>query len=911
MPFTTWFNNKLRPMPVDEPQTPNGTEVLTSSEQEFKTTRTQISRDEFNEYREEMESLLLEANTRSQEAHRQLREQEHRHEKERMNWEERVRSLEWQQSLNSLRNPPSPRPPTSMLPPSPSKRQESSIGVSVKSAASDTSLSSSDVNLGLRKCHVEITLARAQASMALAEWEEMENRSQEAWTIASSLQYEPLIARCHFFLGIAYYGQEKWTRARDAFEFANPCVGVYITARDLELWRQNVHTASEAAHACSIESVPNRLSRSHGKNRGWEDLGNILSAGSIHSVERGSSRGRASTGELSSGSSSPESAIESLPKRSIIPNEVSTRQLLGRILPPFPFLFPTSPSPRSSPSKTLTSSIYSSESDSKRYSMTRGPPLTLLIPNISVPARPRQFRLYTSGDDHYYPNNPLRQGPRLRVIISVRVFPETPITPIAPRPSRLYMPDNAHIALYPQKPFRQGERLRVTIPQPEPQSPPQEGELSESPPPGPAYQLVGYHSMPTHSPVLPPPTPSPFPSSSAGSPPPQLPTKLNPSHRTQGLRVVNQDLPESESSPWNRRTSLDALSHALSGRTQNLRVVNDTEPISEGSPDELSRYIEELSDVQRSRRIDNSAIPRRGLRVVNRTPSTPNDSSEESSELSNLSRGLGITYHTSISESRSDRSLILPERGLRPVLRVVNNTSSDGSSEDLSRLSSLSSTTNHTSISESRSNQKASHNSTVPRRGLRVINRTPSTPNDSYEDLSQLSNLSRDLRTTNHTSTSESPSNRWLIRRESGLRPVLRVINRTPESSPDDQASKQAQDLASPSRTSSSTGGRPRSTGEAVWFPESGGRPRFLESPQEFSNGTFFAGNLIDPSELDLDDTATAREVELEICAYVLQEGSTRQDIRQMVWTPPRQISDSQETSDSGDEAEKIQEQEP
>ncbi|MCJ1463924.1 hypothetical protein MMC07_002533, partial [Pseudocyphellaria aurata] len=178
--------------------------------------------------------------------------------------------------------------------------------------------------------------------MALAEWEEMENRSQEAWTMASSLQYEPLIARCHFFLGIAYYGQEKWTRARDAFEFANPCVGVYVTAGDLELWRQNVHTASEAAHADSIESVPNRLSRRHGKNRGWEDLGNIVSAGSIHSVELGSNRGRASTGELSSGSSSPESAIESLPKRSFVPNEVSTRQLLGRILPPFPFLFPTS-----------------------------------------------------------------------------------------------------------------------------------------------------------------------------------------------------------------------------------------------------------------------------------------------------------------------------------------------------------------------------------------------------------------------------------------------------------------------------------------------------------------------------------------------------------------------------------------
>lgn len=886
--------------------------------------------DEFDEYKEEMKSQLQEANTRTQDAYRQLLEQEQKHEREKLNWHKQSRSV---------KKPSLPRPSRSVQQQtSPCERRESTFRVdtpgdeSLGANQAGGSLPSSRVNLPfkLRKLSTELVLARAEACMILREWDDMERRSKEALGMAAVLQYKPLIARCQFFLGIAFHSQNKWGLATDAFEFAKPCVGVYITARELDAWRQEVDSVMGAPPDFSIESTLSP-SGEYVSNIGWEN-------------------GR----DFSFGGSTPESTINPIPspEESPTPYERSPRPRKSRVLPrtpsttsapthgprrssssdwsnsaTFPRNFPIpsgsdgsirSPRPRWQSESPM--GLQGSEETAVAYlgratpplPMTRGPRLSS---DISFPVHPRRSRLYTPGDDHIDPPNPLRQGPRLRLIIPVKTFPGPgPISPIGLRPSRIYMPDKPEIGLYPLKPFRQGKRLKLIIPPYEPQSPPL--EVISSPR---SQTLVGWHSIPTHSPVLPPPTPPPFSNSSSDEYSPRQPRKPPSPHRTQGLRVANQDslTPDAPSKPNKSQASSSDSSrekapwHNWPTRQsppapRRAQATNNTGSRSEGSLDELTRYIQELSQ----------PIHTKPLRVMNRT--SPSESStNKSSPLPTRSQGRTVANRTFTSESSTDKSPPLPNRP--QGLRVANRTSESGSSAGTSESSSNNSSplpnrpqglrvVNPTSTSDGSSEDQ----SWLPNRslGIQVVDRPFSTPESGPSDPLYLPDRTRNLQVANRTPTPESS-----LDRPPPLpnRPGLRVINcstSTLESSLDNPSLIHTQDYASPGQGFFTPEQRPMPTGEALWFPDTGsGRPRYLESPDRFPDGVF-TGNWRESMNQQHDDTET--EAAIEIGAFVPRGGSTRPDIRQMVWRPPSrdhiqpQRRDMEELSSSSDETENM-----
>lgn len=871
-----------------------------------------VPRDDFNEYKKEMESMLQEANTRTSEVQRQLWEMKQRHEREILDWQQRLDSMSQASSSSRFASVQQQTPPSE-------RREPVDIRGDQNSAASPSGSSSlsSHTNLPfkLRKLSTELVLARAEACMMLREWDEMERRSQEAWAMASDLHYEPLTARCQFFLAIAFYGQEKWALASDALEFAKPCVHVYTTPHELDAWRQKIDSVMEMSPAPSITSRSNTPPRGRARRRynvALKGLGNIYSPGSspdspsIHSIERMSNIGWDNTGHYSSGGSTAGSTVH--------PNSSAEE------LPP---------------------SIHGGESESQAdvqgsevaydppQPMINGkPPPTLVTPDISVSVRPRRSRLYTPGDDHSYPSNPLRQGPRLNLVIPIKIFPgsrPSTISTVELRPSRIYMPDNPDVALYPQKPFRQGERLKVVIPSPPPGPPPREVSPSPSPP---AFKLVGYHTMPTHSPVLPPPTPASFSSSSGigGTGfshrhpvlPPPTPASFSsssgiggtgfsrrhpPTNRTQGLRIANPDfrtadasesrrdhasfsdsidegkapwhhwhteysppfrsqatqaangdfskpkssssakvpvIPSSPSKPlssssdgWGQENPLYARSPAYLGRTGKLRVVNNTGSVSvsEGSLDELTQYIQELSQ----------PVPTQRLRVVNRTPPAFESSHGRPPPLPPRPGGLRVVNRTSpASESSSDRSPPLPKRP--GGLRVVNRNSTSESGLD-------------------RSPPLPDQPGLGP--GLQVVNRT--SKSEISLDRSPYLPDSLGIRVVDRRSTSgSSPAKRPPVPNRPG---ALRVVNRasaTPENSCDDPSWWNAHK-------------RVNSTGEAIWFPDTGsGHPRFVESPKKYPNGLFH-------HDVIHNDTETEVTIEIDECL----EKSVRPDVRKMVWRPP------------------------
>ena len=201
---------------------------------------------------------------------------------------------------------------------------------------------------------------------------------------------------------------------------------------------------------------------------------------------------------------------------------------------------------------------------------------------------------------------------------------------------------------------------------------------------------------------------------------------------------------------------------------------------------------------------------------------------------------------------------------------------------------------------------------TPNRAHLRVVNPDP-TPESSHDKPPRLPNRPR-LRVMNPDPTPESSDDKPP---RLPNRPRLRVVNRT-SSTPDSGHDNPSWRHAQAGDTRFTPEGRSRSTGEAIWFPDTGsGIPRYLESPDKYPSGLFkedviqnMIEDLKNPTEAEYDDTET--EVTLEIDPSILQGGSTRPDIKDMVWRPPSRDSmqpqgrDEEEMSGSSDEPENM-----
>lgn len=85
----------------------------------------------------------------------------------------------------------------------------------------------------------------------------MQRRAEHASKLAEHLNYEPLIALCQYYLGIALYYQDKCQEANNAFNAAWKCQGHYPEGATLDKWRKRVKDALQSDSSPS----PNKLNK--------------------------------------------------------------------------------------------------------------------------------------------------------------------------------------------------------------------------------------------------------------------------------------------------------------------------------------------------------------------------------------------------------------------------------------------------------------------------------------------------------------------------------------------------------------------------------------------------------------------------------------------------------------------------
>ncbi|KAL8671735.1 MAG: hypothetical protein Q9168_003780, partial [Polycauliona sp. 1 TL-2023] len=99
----------------------------------------------------------------------------------------------------------------------------------------------------LRQMAVEFLLHRSKIAYALKDWKTMERTSREAYETATYFNWEPYVARCAFWIGIALYHQKNWVEAYDAFEEADRTNGYYIARRYILHWLEKTNKRMEGS----------------------------------------------------------------------------------------------------------------------------------------------------------------------------------------------------------------------------------------------------------------------------------------------------------------------------------------------------------------------------------------------------------------------------------------------------------------------------------------------------------------------------------------------------------------------------------------------------------------------------------------------------------------------------------------
>ncbi|MCJ1283335.1 hypothetical protein MMC26_002663 [Xylographa opegraphella] len=83
---------------------------------------------------------------------------------------------------------------------------------------------------------VEALLQRAYIMMKLADWAEMWEVANKAHQVARELQYQPLLQRCHFYIGVAAFGLRRLEQASDSLEWAAKCRNYYYEGELVAEW---------------------------------------------------------------------------------------------------------------------------------------------------------------------------------------------------------------------------------------------------------------------------------------------------------------------------------------------------------------------------------------------------------------------------------------------------------------------------------------------------------------------------------------------------------------------------------------------------------------------------------------------------------------------------------------------------
>ena len=97
----------------------------------------------------------------------------------------------------------------------------------------------------IQQTAAEVWILRVEMAQRRKDWKAMYSHANKAMTVAGSLNYLPMSARCLFYRGIAlFYMRKLWDAAED-LEAAEPCIGIYKEKEEFDFWAQELTKAKE------------------------------------------------------------------------------------------------------------------------------------------------------------------------------------------------------------------------------------------------------------------------------------------------------------------------------------------------------------------------------------------------------------------------------------------------------------------------------------------------------------------------------------------------------------------------------------------------------------------------------------------------------------------------------------------
>ncbi|KAI4116432.1 MAG: hypothetical protein LQ345_003148 [Seirophora villosa] len=113
----------------------------------------------------------------------------------------------------------------------------------------------------MRQMTVELWLVGAKIAYSMQDWHAMEYQSQQAYTLAADLQWEPFKAKCAFPLGVALSRQGHWVKAYESFQEAERTNGYYIPRSEILMWL----TLAAESYARSAAPFSSGISAAEGR----------------------------------------------------------------------------------------------------------------------------------------------------------------------------------------------------------------------------------------------------------------------------------------------------------------------------------------------------------------------------------------------------------------------------------------------------------------------------------------------------------------------------------------------------------------------------------------------------------------------------------------------------------------------
>ncbi|MCJ1357683.1 MAG: hypothetical protein MMC33_007679 [Icmadophila ericetorum] len=102
-----------------------------------------------------------------------------------------------------------------------------------------------DLNAIIVEADVNTELTGARNQWSRDNFVAMQQRAERAIKLAEQLKFEPLIARCHYYQGIALVKQKQFKEAEHAFDVAWKCLTHYSEGASLDEWRKRLREAQQ------------------------------------------------------------------------------------------------------------------------------------------------------------------------------------------------------------------------------------------------------------------------------------------------------------------------------------------------------------------------------------------------------------------------------------------------------------------------------------------------------------------------------------------------------------------------------------------------------------------------------------------------------------------------------------------